>query len=213
MTCVSFLVNFGVNIWALDNEFHTAKELAAMNNKDDILRYLDTVAGKQKQADAKQVKKLQDKAQKDSEKRRKDSTRSSRSVTRREAENLRLEKERLKIEKQEVKPQEGRRKSIMNTLSRSSIAFMNGPRKDSRLLYDTNSPKFSDLTNTNNPKKNLGGIQKKIIKKKVQDENKSDFKVRETEGDGKRSVRSLSGFRRDSEIPFCPERQLQQHQQ
>ncbi|XP_042880375.1 Usher syndrome type-1G protein homolog [Penaeus japonicus] len=204
MTCVSFLVNFGVNIWALDNEFHTAKELAAMNNKDDILRYLDTVAGKQKQADAKQVKKLQDKAQKDSEKRRKDSTRSSRSVTRREAENLRLEKERLKIEKQEVKPQEGRRKSIMNTLSRSSIAFMNGPRKDSRLLYDTNSPKFSDLTNTNNPKKNLGGIQKKIIKKKVQDENKSDFKVRETEGDGKRSVRSLSGFRRDSEILFVP---------
>lgn len=71
----------------------------------------------------------------------------------------------------------GRRKSIMNTLSRSSIAFMNGPRKDSRLLYDSNSPKFSDLTNTNNQKKNLGGIQKKIIKKKVQDENKSEFKV------------------------------------
>lgn len=28
--------------------------------------------------------------------------------------------------------------------------------------------------------------------------------VRETEGDGKRSVRSLSGFRRDSEILFVP---------
>ncbi|XP_063590071.1 pre-mRNA splicing regulator USH1G-like isoform X1 [Penaeus indicus] len=204
MTCVSFLVNFGVNIWALDNEFHTAKELAAMNNKDDILRYLDTVAGKQKQTDAKQVKKLQDKAQKDSEKRRKEFHKiQQKADKKREAENARLEKEREKIEKHEVKPQ-GRRKSIMNTLSRSSIAFMNGPRKDSRLLYDSNSPKFSDLTNTNNQKKNIGGIQKKIIKKKVQDENKSEFKVRETEGDGKRSVRSLSGFRRDSEILFVP---------
>lgn len=64
------------------------------------------------------------------------------------------------------------------------MAFMNGPRKDSKVLYNNayNSPKFSDLTtsaaNNNNKKITVSGIQKKIIKKKVQDENKAgDFKV------------------------------------
>lgn len=53
MSCVSFLVNFGVNVWALDNDFHTAKDMAAMNNKEDILRYLDSVYAKQTVSDPK----------------------------------------------------------------------------------------------------------------------------------------------------------------
>ena len=36
-------------MFALDNEYHTAKDLAAMNSKDDILRYLDNVCAKQEQ--------------------------------------------------------------------------------------------------------------------------------------------------------------------
>ncbi|KAG7165744.1 Usher syndrome type-1G protein-like [Homarus americanus] len=187
MSCVSFLVNFGANIWALDNEFHTAKELAAMNNKDEILRYLDTVSAKQSMSDPKQVKKLQDKAQKDADKRR---------------------KEFDKIQKKAGKKRE-EENSLMNTISRGSIAFLNGSRKDSRVLHNNayNSPKFSDLTTSNNmAKKTLGGIQKKIIRKKVLEETKTsgDFKVREVESDGKRSVRNLSGLRRDSEIMFVP---------
>lgn len=39
--CVDFLVKFGVNLFAIDIDRHTAKDLAAMNNRDDILRYLD----------------------------------------------------------------------------------------------------------------------------------------------------------------------------
>ncbi|XP_071512187.1 pre-mRNA splicing regulator USH1G isoform X1 [Panulirus ornatus] len=207
--CVSFLVNFGANIWSLDNDLHTAKELAAMNSRDDILRYLDAISAKQNVADPKQVRKLQDKAQKDADKRRKMFDKIQKKADRkREEENARLQKERQRIERNDVKPQESR-KSIISTISRGSMAFLNGPRKDSRTLYNNsyNSPKFSDLTTTSSSaKKTVGGIQKKIIRKKVLDEtkNSSDFKVRETESDGKRSVRNLSGLRRDSEIMFVP---------
>ena len=53
MHCVSFLVNFGVNIWALDNDFHSAMDLAAINNKEEIVRYLDQQASHQERDDLK----------------------------------------------------------------------------------------------------------------------------------------------------------------
>ncbi len=55
LNCVSFLVNFGVNMWALDIDFHTPKDLAAINNKDDILRYLDSALSKEEAKDKKKV--------------------------------------------------------------------------------------------------------------------------------------------------------------
>lgn len=44
--CVTFLVNFGANLYVMDMEGHTAQDLAAMNGRDDILRYLDAAIGK-----------------------------------------------------------------------------------------------------------------------------------------------------------------------
>lgn len=41
LQCVDFLVKFGVNLYSLDIDKHSAKDLAAINNRDDILRYLD----------------------------------------------------------------------------------------------------------------------------------------------------------------------------
>lgn len=40
--CVDFLVKFGSNIHELDVDRHTAKDLAAINNQDGVLRYLDS---------------------------------------------------------------------------------------------------------------------------------------------------------------------------
>lgn len=218
MSCVSFLVNFGVNVWALDNDLHTAKDMAAMSNKEEILRYLDAIQNKQTVSDPKQVKKIQDKAQKDAEKRRKDFDKIQKKADKkREEENVKLQKEREKIEKVEEKPQQGggggggggMKKTIMNTISRGSLAFIGGPKKDSTTLYSNTyqSPKFSDLTTTKEQnKKTMGGMQKKIIRKKMMDENKgpNDFKVGTIESDGKKSVRNLKGLRRDSEIIFVP---------
>ncbi|KAK4325903.1 hypothetical protein Pmani_003558 [Petrolisthes manimaculis] len=209
MSCASFLVNFGVNIWATDNEYHTAKDLAAMNNRNDILRFLDSVSANHNMSDPKGAKKQQEKAQKDSDKRRKDFDKiQKKAEKKREEENIKLQRERERIEKIDEKPQPVK-KGIMNTISRGSLSLLNGPRKDSRALSEntTNSPKFSDLTTTAaNNKKTMSGIQKKIIRKKVMEEHRgnTDFKVGKMESDGKKSVRNLSGLRRDSEIMFVP---------
>lgn len=37
----------GTNLFALDNEFHTAKEVALINQREDILRFLDTAIAKE----------------------------------------------------------------------------------------------------------------------------------------------------------------------
>ena len=44
MQCVDFLVKFGVNLFALDIDHHSAQDLAAINNRDEILRYLDAAS-------------------------------------------------------------------------------------------------------------------------------------------------------------------------
>ena len=56
MNCVTFLVNFGVNVFVLDIDSHTPQELAAMNDCSDILRYLDNVVSKMGLEDAKKVR-------------------------------------------------------------------------------------------------------------------------------------------------------------
>lgn len=44
--CVTFLINFGANVFAMDVDGHTAQELAAINGREDILRYLDQATAK-----------------------------------------------------------------------------------------------------------------------------------------------------------------------
>ena len=44
-----------VNFWALDIDLHTAKDLAAINNKNEILCYLDTAIAKFEAKDKKKV--------------------------------------------------------------------------------------------------------------------------------------------------------------
>lgn len=36
LNCVSFLVNFGVNMWALDNDLKTAKDIAAIGQRKEV---------------------------------------------------------------------------------------------------------------------------------------------------------------------------------
>lgn len=53
----------------MDIDGHTPQELAGINNRDEILRYLDGVTAKLEASDKKKTKGLKDKAKKDAEKR------------------------------------------------------------------------------------------------------------------------------------------------
>ncbi len=69
MQIVSFLVNFGANLFALDNDFHTPMDVAASRDHMDCVRFLDTAAAKQTGQNAKRVARLKEQATKDAERR------------------------------------------------------------------------------------------------------------------------------------------------
>ncbi|XP_078126533.1 ankyrin repeat and SAM domain-containing protein 4B [Sander vitreus] len=69
MHILSFLVNFGANLFALDNEYHTAMDVAASRDRMDCVRFLDTAASQQTNQNPKKVANLKKEAVKEAEKR------------------------------------------------------------------------------------------------------------------------------------------------
>jgi ankyrin repeat protein len=67
--CVRFLVKFGCNVWALDIDRHSARELAAINGRERILQFLDVAQADQELNNRKKSRMLKEKAEKDAEKR------------------------------------------------------------------------------------------------------------------------------------------------
>lgn len=67
--CVKFLVKFGCNIWSLDIDHHTAREIAAINGREKILQFLDFAQADQELNSRKKTKAFKDKSEKDFEKR------------------------------------------------------------------------------------------------------------------------------------------------
>uniref|UniRef100_A0A669PLP7 Uncharacterized protein n=1 Tax=Phasianus colchicus TaxID=9054 RepID=A0A669PLP7_PHACC len=55
--CVSFLVGFGANIFALDNELRTALDVAASRDRHECVRLLDRAATEQNVANPRKVSK------------------------------------------------------------------------------------------------------------------------------------------------------------
>ncbi|OXB58802.1 hypothetical protein ASZ78_016000 [Callipepla squamata] len=66
--CVSFLVNFGANIFALDNELRTALDVAASRDRHECVRLLDRAATEQNVANPRKVSKQKAQAQRNVEK-------------------------------------------------------------------------------------------------------------------------------------------------
>ncbi|XP_044253834.1 Usher syndrome type-1G protein homolog isoform X1 [Tribolium madens] len=185
---VTFLVNFGANIYSTDIDGRTAQELAGMNNRDDILRFLDGVHAKLEAGDKKKAKTLKEKAKKESEKRIK------------EFNKRQVKKEQVQ-EKLEKRMNKGHhRPSMIETLktriksgSMSNLANL-GPAP----------PRFSTIVGngTVSGMRNLGSVQRRVLASRTTRPGfDDDFKVSEIE-DGKRSVRSLTGYRRDSEVLY-----------
>lgn len=69
MPVLSFLVSFGANLFALDNDFHTAMDVAASRDRMDCVRFLDAAASQQANTNAKKVAQLKKEAIRDAERR------------------------------------------------------------------------------------------------------------------------------------------------
>ncbi|XP_052840742.1 LOW QUALITY PROTEIN: pre-mRNA splicing regulator USH1G [Drosophila gunungcola] len=207
--CVDFLVKFGVNIYALDIDKHSAKDLAAINGRDEILRYLDVAFTNFEANDKKKSKALKELAEKNCEKRVR--------------EYMKRQQQRQDLDYSELSPPTGTSKSsnMLSTLKQkiwSSQGNLNKPPRDPP--PQPGPTKFSDLVGSGSSSSGgstiasrAGTVQKRPSQvqkhhsstcphSKNSGDSDGGFKVRELEPDGKRTITSLTGLQRDSEVMY-----------
>ncbi|KAF7993461.1 hypothetical protein HCN44_010056 [Aphidius gifuensis] len=189
--CVKFLVKFGCNIWSLDIDRHSARELAAINGCDSILQFLDIAQTEQETLNRKKCKILREKAEKDAEKRLKDY------VKQQKIADIRAEKEQKKLLKDRAKMDIEMLNEHNVLPHRPSILTFKGRVKPSQTFSDIVGT-LSTASSATSRRRGNGAVSRKALAKKAVD----DFKVVEIEGDGRKSVRSLTGLRRDSEVMY-----------
>ncbi|KAG1651352.1 Usher syndrome type-1G [Nymphon striatum] len=171
-----------------------------MNERGEILKYLDEVIARQSALNKKVVASLKQKAILDAEKRAKSLQKMQKKTAK-------------KADKEDKKLMKQTQKCLQVGGSSGSSSVVGTLKKDSRNGSYT-SHKYSEIVNNGSVKKGpLTGVSKKVHQKKQEMTNgnsvNGDFKVRETEGFGKISVRSLSGLRRDSEVMYVPKHDSQ----
>jgi len=207
LNCVTFLINFGVNLWDLDIDLHSAKDLAAINNREEILKYLDAAGAQQEATNPKLAKSLQEKAKKEADKRVKNFQK--------------IQQKQDKVAAKESETIEKRRGSLMpgsttteqvpvNMDRRASIGVAAleklggtlGIRRASQVASVVNQgARYSDMVGgTVRSKKQGGGVFTKLQQRKGGQGRGDEFTVREGGG----TVRSLAGLRSGqvSEIMF-----------
>lgn len=174
--CVDFLVKFGANIFALDIDSHNPQQLAAINNREDILRYLDAAAAHLEATDKKKAKDFKEKAKKKSEKRIKS------------------------FVKRQQKHEEAETSTMLKTM-RGRIGFGSHGNlskvKDLSSIQPNNT--YSDIVHGGTIVQR-GAAQRKIQSIK-QSRAANDFKIGEAEN-GNRTFRSIEGVQRDSEVLY-----------
>ena len=183
LNCVNFLIKFGVNQWAMDIDRHTAKELASMNDRIDVLQYLDAEASRQGVEDPKKKKKQMDLAEKNLPK---------------------LIKAFEAAQKKADKLAKKNQKELANEEKNMAVDVSH---RDSVAIATTS---FSEMTgvSANGNKSNsgfskiVGTVKKKtaVRKARIQDDT---FKVRGVDN-GEQNVKHLTGIRRGSEVMFGP---------
>ncbi|XP_037039366.1 Usher syndrome type-1G protein homolog [Bradysia coprophila] len=189
LQCVDFLVKFGVNLYSLDIDRHSAKDLAAINNRDDILRYLDSATAQLELKDRKKAKIFKENAEKQCEKRTKEYAKKQQKLD--------------QTQENDVRPMPHRPSTVLADWKHRLWSTSQGNLKQTqREQITANGTKFSALVGGTIAGR--GAVERKAnaIKAKQNSLLQTDFKVGEIEPSGKRSVRSLQGVRRDSEVIY-----------
>lgn len=157
MNCVTFLVGFEANLWALDHDLHTPLDLAALAGRKEIIEYLDKASTKQELINKKKVDLKKDKAIKDAEKHRKKY-------------EERMKKEREK-EKKQIKKVE--KEYLGHKINEDTpIPTINGSKKSGYILQHHEPPNqtFTQLVGGTMQRKPHMGVSvgvKKIIDRKL----------------------------------------------
>uniref|UniRef100_W8B5C3 Usher syndrome type-1G protein n=1 Tax=Ceratitis capitata TaxID=7213 RepID=W8B5C3_CERCA len=216
--CVDFLVKFGVNIYALDIDRHSAKDLAAINNRDDILRYLDNATASFETNEKKKAKAMREVAEKNCEKRMREYMKRQQKI---ESEHIDASRPAM------TATVNSNKSNMLSTLKQkiwSSQGNLHKPTRETTgavavpcpsISSGSTATKFSELVSPGSGSggsvgsiaSRAGTVQKKLRgqQHKNTNLNKTDdtgFKIGGIEPDGKRTVTSLIGVQRDSEVLY-----------
>ena len=199
---------------------HTALDIAGMRDREEIVRFLDTSVAKQSALNKKVVKKLKEKSVLDAEKRIK------KYMKLQEKNQRRLEKEGRRIGAEEETSSSSSAESStsppqsVNTHTLNSGAFTKTSLRSSNLSTGTLGSRYSHpmpysehVKNTVKSGKFTLGVRRKIkAKQKNGLGGGGDFKIAEFEADGKRSVKSLIGLRRDDHVMYVGGRKMRMNE-
>ncbi|XP_060066633.1 pre-mRNA splicing regulator USH1G-like [Ylistrum balloti] len=191
----SFLINYGANIWAMDNDYKTSQDIASLWDKTEIIKLLDDAKSQQQQLNPSVVKKLCAKAFEDADRNGKRQDRRNK-----EAQKI-AEKEdskRLRQIDHDFKPP-----SKMNVFKTLTMKLRSTNRK--YIGNDCTSVQtFSDIAIGTKSR----GTKKKILQKQnigIDSQSVMDFKTSEFDGEGNRTLRSMkgtNGFRKNSDVMY-----------
>ncbi|XP_041771529.1 Usher syndrome type-1G protein homolog [Anopheles merus] len=203
MQCVDFLVQFGVNLYALDIDHHSAQDLAAINNRDKILRYLDAAAATLEATDRKKAHEYREQAKKKSEKRAREFASRQQKLDREQDTTIRIRPHRPSNMLQALKHKLW--SGSQGNLAQGQPRIVNdspGLQQPSQPPPPVSTTKFSALVG-GTVLRGGGAVKKRADAMKIRQQMENgDFKIGEMEANGKRSVRSIQGLRRDSEVLY-----------
>lgn len=158
--------------------------MAAINNREEILRYLDAAAAHLESTDKKKAYSMKEKAKKQAEKRIKE-----------------FVKRQQKTEREHVEKKRSGMLGLRKVFgSHGNISTLG---KADANVYNNHDSKFSDLVGGGGTMVQRGAARRKIDQLKLnrQANANMDFKVGEREN-GNRTLRNIEGLSRDSEVLY-----------
>ena len=194
MNCVAFLVNFGANIWLLDNDYHLAMDIAALENREDIVKLLDDAQSAQLRKSPKITQELKEKAMKLADRNAKHYEEVQERASRR------LAKERRRNELLEAQSNGDFKAPSDGSVFKKLTLKLKGTKKI-KAANAGNTPQFSDLVQGNrrsSSKQNTNGARNS------HELDLNDFKVSEMDDAGKRTLKSVRGTiqRKDGQVLY-----------
>ena len=200
INCVTFLVNFGANVWAMDNEHQTPLDIAALQNREDIVKFLDETQNVQLHKSPKVVQALKEKAMKEADRNAKYYLKIQDKASKE------LERSRRKMDKIEIQQNGDFQPPNEESFIKKLTLRMKGTNKykNAKNANGTVSA-FSDLVNVNSK----SGTSRRSAAK-TGSNTMTAFKVSEYDDTGKRTIKSVKGtlVRKDAQVLYVTDREI-----